>query len=61
MTKKDYVLIAEAIKYMQFPIVENDYPVFRRAVMNQIGNALAGENILFDWEKWERYIFPDAV
>lgn len=62
MTKKDYELIAEAIRTMTFPLINADrkdyHKIHRGAVADKIAGALKFENERFDYDKFENYIFP---
>jgi len=63
MTKKDYILLADAIKNTQnLSFLDTEYKVkqVKQEVADIIATALAKDNYRFDWDKWDNYIFPKA-
>jgi hypothetical protein len=59
MTKKDYVLIADAIKNWNAGWwVKNNQEAeeLRNDIAEMIGSALEKDNFRFDWDKWSNYI-----
>lgn len=60
MTRKDYILLADVIKRTRqnvksLPQAEF-YPAFENILLNNLENALAGDNYRFDTDRFEEYI-----
>ena len=64
MTKKDYILLAEAIRSMTFTLLNQDskdyHKILRTNVADKIAGALKCDNPRFDYDKWDDYIFPEG-